>query len=988
MTSSAPCRGIFGLPPGVAFPAAFVAGFVQRYGHESPEYQARIEIYVNSARMMRAIRAGFDAEGACLMPRLRLIADLGFDSALSLPPPVPKLRRKLQLAQLVDAKIAQDGLLAPGTATFDLADSLVRLLAEMQDEGIDVARLDDPEIARDHAEHWNRSLGFLRIVTDYLDNDREMDAEARQRRIVTALAARWAIVPPEHPVLVVGSTGSRGTTLALMEAVAGLPMGAVVVPGFDFDMPELAWNSLCTGEIRHEDHPQFRLAQFVSRLGMGHSDVRVWADVPPPSIARNRLTSLALRPAPMTDQWIVEGANLTDLRPATDGMSLIEAPNQRAEALAIAVLLREAVEMGQRAALITPDRSLTRRVAVALNRWGIVPDDSGGEPLSQTPPGRLLRQVAGLFGARLTAGPLLGVLKHPLVATGDGGLLRGQHLLNTRDLELRLRKAGPAFLTGADIVAWAAKGGDAGRIAWAAWLAQIVDRVSDRTNMPLGDWVRVLTTVAETLGAGPGQPSPSQTAAGGLWDKAAGRGLRAAVDALQHEAAFGGTYSAHVFQDLLRHHLSADAQRETDMPHPLVAIWGTLEARVQGADLVILGSLNEGAWPEPPAPDPWMSRQMRQRVGLLSPERRIGLSAHDFQQSVAAGRVILTRSRRDAETETVPSRWLARLTNLLEGLPHAGGPDALKAMRDRGRIYLDFARQLEAPRGDTVPAPRPAPRPPVAFRPQQLSVTQIEQLMSDPYAVYARHVLRLRTLNPLIPEADPRLRGEVLHRLVEDFVRSRPDRETLEQAHGRLLAVTDTVLADDVPWPLARRLWRARILRASRRFLSAEMVRAEAGQPVVLEEQGQAVLPDLGFTLTARPDRIDLLRDGDVEIFDYKSGAPPKDAEVKRYRVQLLLEAAMAERGAFGALGRVGVKRATYVQIGGDGDSRTLKLGDGQVGAVWDGLHRLVGFYQNPTAAYVARIMNLEPRFPDDYQGISRFGEWALHDDPVPEDVW
>ena len=38
--------------------------------------------------------------------------------------------------------------------------------------------------------------------------------------------------------------------------------------------------------------------------------------------------------------------------------------------------------------------------------------------------------------------------------------------------------------------------------------------------------------------------------------------------------------------------------------HPRLAIWGLVEARLQQADLVVLGGLNEGSWPGSPAARP------------------------------------------------------------------------------------------------------------------------------------------------------------------------------------------------------------------------------------------------------------------------------------------------------------------------------------------------------------------------------------------------
>ena len=212
-------------------------------------------------------------------------------------------------------------------------------------------------------------------------------------------------------------------------------------------------------------------------------------------------------------------------------------------------------------------------------------------------------------------------------------------------------------------------------------------------------------------------------------------------------------------------------------------IWGTLEARVQGADLVILGGLNEGSWPEPPPPDPWLNRAMRHEAGLLLPERRIGLSAHDFQQAIAARRGLADPRLRADEAETVPSRWLNRLTNLLAGCRTQGGDDALAAMRARGRVA--GARRSAGSAGPrAAPAPRPAPCPPSTRRPDRLSVTEIKRLIRDPYAIYARYILSLRPLDPLLQAPDAPLRGIVLHEVLERFIKDSAGRPATPDARG------------------------------------------------------------------------------------------------------------------------------------------------------------------------------------------------------------
>ncbi|MCE6952525.1 double-strand break repair protein AddB [Cereibacter sphaeroides] len=963
---------LFGLPPGVDFPAALVAGLRARLADAPPEAMARVELYVNTQRMRRRITELMTAEGAGFLPRIRLVTEL--PPVPGLPAPVPALRRRLELAQLVARLIEAQPDLAPRSALFDLADSLAELIDEMQGEGVAPEAISRLDVA-DHSAHWQRTQAFMSIVAPMFGSDAP-DAQALARMTVERLAARWHEAPPRHPVIVAGSTGSRGTTALFMQAVARLPQGALVLPGFDFDLPAAVWAGL-DDALTAEDHPQFRFHRLLGMLDATPSDVRRWSSDAAPSPGRNRLISLSLRPAPVTDQWLTEGKLLPDLSGAAEAMTLIEAPGPRAEALAVALILRRAAEEGRRAALITSDRELTRQVAAALDRWGIVPDDSAGRPLALSAPGRLLRHVARLFGRRLTGEALLTLLKHPLTATGSD---RGNHLRWTRDLELQLRRRGPPFPTGADLAAWAAGRPADGVADWAAWLGQLIEGLEAVRIRPLAEHVAAHLALTEALAAG-----PSRVGTGELWLKEAGEAALAAVTDLRREAPHGGELTPADYTDLFDAILARGEVREAVQAHPGLMIWGTLEARVQGAELVILGGLNDGTWPQLPPPDPWLNRQMRLKAGLLLPERRIGLAAHDYQQAVGAPEVVLTRAVRNAEAETVPSRWLNRLTNLMSGLPAQGGPQALAAMRRRGQEWLALAQALEAP-GEAVPlARRPAPRPPVEVRPRQLAVTGIRTLIRDPYAIYARHILRLRPLDPLHRAPDARLRGSILHRILEDFVKGRPEATDRAAERARLMTIAGTVLADEVPWPAARALWLARLDRAADFFLEAEA--AQGGSPVVLEEEGRAELAALGFTLTAKPDRIDVLPDGRLHILDYKTGTPPTKKQQEQFDKQLLLEAAMAERGAFRGLEVAEVARISYIGLGSSPKIEAVETDAALLGQVWEGLHALVGRYMVRSQGYASRRAMFGERFPGDYDHLARFGEWEMSDPPEPETV-
>ena len=963
-------QGLYALPPGVDFAAELVRGLRDRMADRPPEAMAAVTIHCNSGHTLRGIEAAFHRHGPLLLPRLRLIADLGSEAGL--PPPAAPLARLLDLSHLVARALrAEDGQSVPA-----LTRSLAALMAEMQSEGLDAEALDAVDAA-DHAAHWQRALTFLRIAAGFHLDGAPVDREALQRRAAQMLAEDWAEgrnLPP-GPVIVAGSTGSHGATRLFMQAVAALPDGAVVLPGHDPHLPPELQARLIDGD---EDHPQARFAPLIAAMGAP----RPWTDAAPPAPQRNRLLSLALRPAPVTDQWVAQGPSLGDLGPACAGMTLIEADDPAAEAGAIAVLIRDAVHHGRAVTLIAADRTLTRRVTAALDRWAIRPDDSAGAPLPLTAAGLFLRHVAELPLAALDIVALLVLLKHPLTATGAGRDARGAHLLHTRELELHLRKHGPVFPDGAALRAW----GDRPRTPparrdWAHGIAALLDEtlplIADPGPLPLAERAARHRHLAEIWAAGPG----GTAAASRLYAERAGDKARAVLDHVARHAPRGPETSAHDFAELLGAELQAQAVRVEADAHPLVRIRGPREARTEAVGLVILGGLTEGGWPQALDPDPWLSRPMRRQAGLTLPERRIGLSAHDFQIAAAADEIVLTRARRSDEAETIPSRWLNRLLNLLGGLPAQGGPAAVAAMKARGQRWLDLAAAVAAPQpGDHATlAPRPSPLPPApALR--ELSVTAVARLIRDPYAIYADKVLRLRPLDPLRPAPDAAERGNVLHDIVRRFLTPPPGpADPPEALRVRLLGAADEVLAQQVPWPSVRMFWRARIAGIADRLVADEHDRLQDGAPLTVETRHSLALPGLDFTLTARPDRIDRLQDGTAVIYDYKSGAPPKRAKVLAFDKQLPLEAAMAQRGVFGAPMEIADLR--YIRLGGQGETEALGWDD-ELAATWDQFVLLVAGYLGGEHGFTARRAMERTGHGSAYDHLSRYGEWSEADPP------
>ncbi|PZO67301.1 MAG: double-strand break repair protein AddB [Paracoccus denitrificans] len=972
--------GLHALPPGADFATEFVQGLIDRFRGQPPEALAGATVYLNSSRTLISINAAFARQDALLLPQLRLITDLGAGTGA---PVVPPLVRRLQLARLVDALARGEG---QGQNVPQLAASLSRLMAEMQSEGLPPEALNLIEAA-DHAAHWQRALAFLRIAAQFYLTGPPIDRESRQRATAECMIADWAEGRdlPTGQVIVAGSTGSHGATRLVMQAVAGLPNGAVVLPGFDFDQPGDVWDRLTHDGPLAEDHPQARYAPFVAQFG---TPAR-WTDAAPPDAARNRLFSLALRPAPVTDRWITDGPALGDLRPATDAITLIEADSPAAEANAIALIIRDAVERGEPVTVMSSDRLLARRVESALDRWRLIADDSAGQPLSLTAAGLFLRHVAAIAGQALTPDMLVILLKHPLTATGGAEGDRTRHLRHARDLELHLRRNGPAFPDGAamrDYAEHAAAKGQTDTHDWALWVAEMLDvmvpMADDRRAQPLAICIARHRALAEALSAGPGGDADVSE----LWNRRPGDMVRAVMDHLATHAEHGPAMTPAGYSELLLEQLQGQSVRLDVEAHPLIRFRGPREARTESQGLVVLAGLNEGSWPGALAPDPWLSRQMRRAAGLTLPERLVGLAAHDFQIAAGAARICLTRARRDADAQTIPSRWLNRVLNLIGGLSDGHGPEALDQMRMRGQAWIDMAAELERPLAPVPRAPRPAPIPPPGSL-KDLSVTSVRTLIRDPYSIYARRVLRLNPLDPLRQSPDYAERGTVLHRIVQEFLTNpapSPD-DGVDVLAARLMDAADTVLTRDVPWPATRAFWRQRIASIAQPLVSDEHARLQTGAPAVIEDRGMVRLDGVDFRLTAKPDRIDHRQDGTAYVYDYKSGSPPTDAQIAAFDKQLPLEAAMIAKGAFGPLRDV--SGFAYIQLGGKGQTLEREFSDELVDETWDGFVTLISSYLSGGRGFTARSAVEMVGDQGDYDHLARYGEWSASDLPQPRKV-
>jgi ATP-dependent helicase/nuclease subunit B len=922
-------------------------------------------IILPSRRAAQALAGAFlEANGgkSLLLPRIVALggldeAGLALAGALEGLPAVAPMQRQALLTALILKLDESTG--APRRLPFAwaLAAELAHLLDEADAAGVDLASALPGLVAGELAQHWQVTLEFLTIVTRHwpaiLAGLGAQNQAARQAWLLAAQAQAWTDAPPEYPVWLV----TRDTTPAavrLAKVVAGLPAGWVILPGFDFTMRPEAFAML------EESHAQAGAAALLSGLGARVEEVERWG--PPPG-DRAALLSRALAPAGDLQSWREVAP------PEVGGISLLKAADEAEEGQAIALILRDALEIpGRTAALVTPDRALAVRVASHLARLGVRAEDSAGEPLAQTPPAILLRLVARSVASQFAPLDLLALLKHPLAALG---LPPGRARALARGLELAaLRGARPA--PGLDEIKFRLR--DERHAALTVFVerfeAMIRPAVPAQAVSPAAA-LRGLIEAAEALAATPEESGPAI-----LWSGEAGVALSALLsEALLALAALPDIPAADVPEtlDALLEGAVVRRPRARD-GHPRVAIWGVQEARLQHVDVLVLGGLIEGVWPAAAEPGPWLSRPMRRAAGLPSPEQALGTAAHDFWTlSAAAGEVVLSAPLRRARAPAVPARWLTRLVAYL-----AGAGRALPLNPAAG-----WAASLDQPAARRRRA-RPYPKPPVASRPTTYSISDIATLMGDPYALYARKILRLAPLDPLDEESDASLFGDIVHAGLEMFFKHEvvgPD------MRARLTARLLAAMAERRPREALSAWWAARLARIAGWVADEEFARrVRFGDPVAmaLEHAGEMNLGK-NFVLRGRADRIERRADQKIAIFDYKTGTLPSNKDVNEGRApQLVLEGMIAQGGEFGDEFYGEVDELVYWRLTGrqvPGEARQVEGDDVPlselIGTAPARVSALLADFARAERAWIAVRTGRRADYADEYAGLSRRGEWA-----------
>lgn len=958
---------LYTLPTGVSFLDYFVDGILDRYGAE-PLILSQIHIFLPSKRACHQLTPLFYqkyiekfGKKTLFLPRLIPLGEIALDhieindqeflNDFNVKPAISPLKRQFILAHLIFAWSKQQQIgLHHFDQAFTLAQNLANFLDQLQSENIPLSKLQTlvPSL---YAAHWQVTLDFLMIVSNHwpniLEENQKLDPIARRNFLFSALIQLYETSPPSYPVLITGSTGTFPMTAHLMKQILTLPQGHVILPGLDLDMDDNDWQQV----KHHPTHPQHQLARLCHQNHWDRNNINIWHGTQKSTFQSAFLSSLF---NPNGKYTLLSSEHLDFL----DKITYLNCQDHTEEANVIALILKQAnINPLKKSVLVTGDRDLVRRVKASLARWHLDVDDSHGTPLIQSQAGQFLLGLLDLIQHNFESIHLLNFLKHPFLYPETSLFLenleqialRGAYSYTLSEIILKMTPDYPEAVL---------------------FLKKIQETTKELHALLCKESTDLKHLIETHLKAAIAFANDK------LWDDDAGLALSQFYKNFLKDAQDLPAFDPQSYTNLLRQFFDKEVFRPKQF-EASIAIWGTIEARLQNVDLVILGGLNEGSWPPEIKGDPWLNKAMRANLDLPPIERRIGLSAHDFCQAFGTQEIYLTRSERIHGSPQFPSRWLLKLENYLETL-------GLKHKLQSKTPWKEWASLLDAPIESITITP-PAPKPSFELRPRALSATQIETLLRNPYAIFARHILKLKQLDPIQQEPSPAHFGNLVHNILENFQKNHIGLLAPEDI-GKLLLLGTQKLKELTLPPDLLFFWEPSITSILKWFFDEELKRRVFVKSSLLEHKGIINLPLFkgDFTLKAVADRIDLYNNGQVEIIDYKTGQLPLQKDMLLgFSGQLLIEALIAVKNGFNFNMNADQLQLSLWRLKAKNDKAEIRTFKENLNILLPNiaahLINLLNYYDDPNTPYLVHPIPEKAPTYDPYRHLSRIDEWGDH---------
>lgn len=946
---------------------SFVDTLAQKFGTDyanCPEELSEVVFLVPNRRTAVSLKDAFirfNGGKPVVLPRILPIGDINeedvflFDADKKdlisrVPSAIDPYERLFLFSKLICSRPREYGL-APMTwgQAFSLAGDLAKMLDTVYNEELNLSDL-RKLVPEQYAAHWQETLKFLEIITAYwpqiLSERGVTDACLRKNILIGRQAQKLLENKPDVRIVSAGITGAFPAMRKLLAAVRALPRGEIYFYNLDRMLDENVWNTL------DENHPQFEHRQLLDYLQITRGDVKDC--VLPESVEREWLAAEIMRPAADTWRWRALSAQ-GRVPEKIEGLKFVDCKDSRQEASTIALILRDVLNTPEKtAALVTPDRTLARRVASELERWKIKIDDSAGKPLHLLPTGIFLRLIISAVEKNISDSVLLSLLKNPLTDLGED---KGKQRLKIREWE-RLRRT-PKFDNQENTIP--------------EDLSDLVADITERlrplreafaqTKVDFRKLLEIHIAAAETLAKKEN-----------LWKGEDGRAAASLLSKILQQASIIGSIDPNQYSGFLTALLASVMVRSNYNSHPRIKILGPIEARYNHFDTIIIGSVNEGVWPLMSAGDPWLSRPMKKEFGMPLPEKAVGVMAADFSQLICAPEVYVTRAARSAGTPMNKSRWQLRLETVLFACGY-------KMDDFYDQTYIKIGALMEQA-GSPQKINPPSPKPPLSARPRRLSASAIEILMRDPYEIYAAKILKLKPLKELDIGLTPSDYGTLIHKILEIFCTKYPHELPVNAKEVLVKIGMDAFAEKNIPAE-TKAFWWPMFIKTADWFLLQEKNYRKEISKVYGEVKGEIELETAGgrFVLEARADRVDRTLSGTINIIDYKTGQIRSQKEMDAgYAPQLPLEGLIAAAGGFsgkdGKIPAAAVENLIYWQLGSKSQTYNRETED-LLEKTLERLKKLITVFDFEHNGYTARPNPKHILKYAQYEHLARVKEWA-----------
>ena len=955
-------KRIYNIPLSCSFVDVLANKYLEEFEDKALELSEVLFLLPNRRACNNLREAFVRAKGMqpTLLPKIMPIGDVdeeevffsGFDidTLKELSPAISRTERQLIFTRMIMTKPDEFGVanISSSQACF-LAKELSSLIDMSINEGLSFDKLKDL-VPDEYAAHWQETLKFLKIITEYwpkiLDERGGLkDPSFRHNQLLEIQSEIWKKNPPKNRIVIAGTTAAFPVMKKLVARALELDNCEVVLSGLDKTLEESAWEKI------EESHPQFELKGLLDYLEVSRFEIEDYVSAQ--NEARERLLSEVMRPAVSTPMWReIKDKNFAG---AFNQISFVDCGDIREEALTIALMMRENLEVSAKTtALVTSDRNLARRVANELERWNVKVDDSAGKPLSLTPVGQFLRLVLRVVEDDFKPISFLALLKHPFMACG----------FDISDFRYKIREYEKIVLRKEKSVEELEKFVENIKAKFETFYGLFGNKKAS-ARIILEAHIELLEQLAK---------SKEKDGAKVLWRGEDGEACAKFVSDLMSYIEILGDVELKDYAGVLNAMMSSVTVRPRYGMHPRLRILGPIEARLVNFDTVIVGEVNEGIWPKLSSSDPWLSRPMKKDFGMPLPEKAIGVMAHDFCSLLSANEVFVVRANRVQGTPMLKSRWWMRMETVLSAL----GIELDSLNRDEYKYWARFLDRADVLKKISAPAPVP----PVSARPRELPVSAIENLMRDPYMIFAKYILKLKKLDEVDEDMTMADYGNIIHAILEKFNKEYC-REFPLDARERLLAIGEEYFRENKVAAETRAFWWPNFLKTVDWLVEKESSYRDEVAQVYSEVKGSYSFdaPAGEFVLTAKADRVDLLKDGKICVIDYKTGQAKSKKEIRAgYAPQLPLEALIANNGGFLDIGKKETKALKYWRLAKE-EIVVAEDIDEVVSYNEKNLKELIAVFDFETTGYLSRPNPFRAPKYSDYDHLARVKEWSVVDE-------